>query len=59
LFGQWCIADTDLAMMLQRLVCTNEPLPGRLRAFAEREWQRPSVQSYATRARPPHRPAVT
>jgi glutathione S-transferase len=59
LFGDWCIADTDLAMMLQRLVRTNEPLPSRLRVFAEREWQRPSVQAYATRARPPHRPSVT
>jgi glutathione S-transferase len=46
-------------MMLQRLVCTNEPIPGRLRTFAEREWQRPSVQAYATHQRPPHQPAVT
>ncbi|HXJ22895.1 MAG TPA: glutathione transferase [Polyangia bacterium] len=59
LFGTWCIADTDLAMMLQRLLCTDEPIPGRLRAFAEREWQRPSVQAYATRERPPHKSAVT
>jgi glutathione S-transferase len=59
LFGDWCIADTDLAMMLQRLVCTNEPIPGRLRTFAEREWQRPSVQAYAIHERPPHQRAVT
>ena len=59
LFGAWCIADTDLAMMLQRLVKTGEPLPARLRAFAEREWQRPSVQAYANASRPPHRPAPT
>jgi glutathione S-transferase len=59
LFGAWCIADTDLAMMLQRLVKTNEPLPTRLRIFAEREWQRPSVQAYVTASRPPHRPALT
>lgn len=57
LFGAWCIADTDLAMMLQRLVKTGEPLPDRLRAFAEREWRRPSVQAYANARRPPHRPA--
>ena len=57
LFGAWSIADTDLAMMLQRLVKTGEPLPDRLRAFAEREWQRPSVQAYANARRPPHRPA--
>jgi glutathione S-transferase len=59
LFGAWCIADTDLAMMLQRLVKTNEPVPGRLRTFAEREWRRPSVQAYVNVDRPPHRPALT
>jgi glutathione S-transferase len=60
LFGDWSIADTDLAMMLQRLVKTNEPLPPVLRAFAEREWQRPSVQAYVTAPRPPrHKPALT
>jgi glutathione S-transferase len=59
LFGAWSIADTDLAMMLQRLVKTNEPLPARLRTFAEREWQRPSVQAFVNVRRPPHRPALT
>jgi glutathione S-transferase len=59
LFGAWCIADTDLAMMLQRLVKTNEDLPAHLRAFAEREWQRPSVQAFVNQPRPPHRPAST
>src|SRR6185437_10812785 len=60
LFGAWSIADTDLAMMLQRLVKTNEPLPDRLRAFAEREWLRPSVQAYTNAPRPAqHRPAAT
>jgi glutathione S-transferase len=59
LFGAWCIADTDLALMLQRLVKTNEPLPARLRAFAEREWQRPSLQAFVSMPRPPHRPAQT
>src|SRR5450755_1301201 len=59
LFGDWCIADTDLAMMLQRLVKTHQPLPARLRAFAEREWQRPSVQAYVSASRPPHRAALT
>lgn len=59
LFGAWCIADTDLAMMLQRLVKTNERLPVPLRAFAEREWQRPSVQAFVNADRPPHRAALT
>ena len=59
LFGAWCIADTDLAMMLQRLVKTNQPLPAALRVFAEREWQRPSVQAFVNASRPPFRPALT
>jgi glutathione S-transferase len=59
LFGAWCIADTDLAMMLQRLLCTNEAVPGRLRAYAEREWQRPAVQGFVTHERPAHRSAQT
>ncbi len=59
LFGEWCVADTDLAMMLQRLISTNEALPGRLRAFAEREWQRPSVQAYAKHERPLYRKSLT
>ncbi len=58
LFGAWSIADTDLAMMLQRLVKTDHPLPEPLRAFAQREWQRPSVAAFVSAARPPHRPAV-
>lgn len=60
LFGAWCIADTDLAMMLQRLVKSGKPLPEFLRAFAEREWQRPSVQAYIAARRPgAHRSAQT
>jgi len=52
MFGAWCIADSDLAMMLQRLVKTREPLPSQLRAYAEREWQRPSVQAFVNVVRP-------
>ena len=55
LFGAWCIADTDLAMMLQRLVKTNVPLPARLIAFAKREWQRASVEAFVNTPRPSHR----
>jgi glutathione S-transferase len=59
LFGDWSIADTDLAMMLQRVVKTDDSLPARLRTFAEREWQRPSVRAFLDKPRPPHRPART
>jgi glutathione S-transferase len=52
LFGHWSIADTDLAMMLQRLVNSNDDVPPLLRAYTERQWQRPSVQAWVQRARP-------
>ena len=44
LFGEWCIADTDLAMMLNRLVINGDDVPAPLAAYARRQWQRPSVR---------------
>jgi glutathione S-transferase len=53
LFGDWSVADTDLAMMIWRLSRTGYPLPAKLTAFADAEWERPSVQEFATKQRPP------
>ncbi|MHB8475736.1 MAG: glutathione transferase [Steroidobacteraceae bacterium] len=53
LFGAWSIADVDLAMMLQRLVAHGDPVPQRLRDYANHQWQRPSVQLWINRKRPP------
>ena len=58
LFGAWCVADTDLAMMLQRLIKTSSDVPAKLRAFAEAEWQRPAVQEFVAQERPPYAPSV-
>jgi glutathione S-transferase len=44
LFGNWCIADTDLAMMLNRLAINGDAVPGKLADYAQRQWERPSVQ---------------
>lgn len=52
LFGSWCVADTDLAMMLWRLWKTGYALPETLRAFAEAEWQRESVREFVAMERP-------
>ncbi|WP_186353037.1 glutathione transferase [Pseudomonas gessardii] len=52
LFGQWSIADLDLAVMLNRLILNGDPLPARLVAYARRQWQRPSVQAWVNQARP-------
>jgi glutathione S-transferase len=55
LFGAWCIADTDLAMMLQRLVRTGHDVPARIRAYAEAQWERPSVKEFREHDRPAFR----
>ncbi len=52
LFGQWCIADTDLALMLNRLVLNGDPVPERLAEYARRQWQRDSVQKWVRQPRP-------
>jgi glutathione S-transferase len=59
LFGSWCIADTELAMMLQRLVKCGDDVPGRLREFAETQWQRPAVKEFCGQKRPPFRASQT
>jgi glutathione S-transferase len=53
LFGEWCIADTDLALMLNRLVLNGDPVPPRLEEYATRQWQRASVQQWVQLTRPP------
>jgi len=54
LFGEWCIADTDLALMLNRLVLNGDPVPEQLAVYARHQWQRPSVQLWVNRERPRH-----
>lgn len=51
--SEWCIADVDLALMLNRLVLNGDPVPDDLAAYASRQWQRPSVQAWISQARPP------
>lgn len=46
LFGAWSIADTDLAMMLQRLVASGDEVPAKLKDYAQAQWQRASVQQW-------------
>jgi glutathione S-transferase len=53
LFDAWSIADSDLAFMLQRLLRNDEPVPERIREYAERQWQRPSVREWVERKRIP------
>jgi glutathione S-transferase len=53
LCGQWSLADVDLALMLNRLALHGDPLPARLNDYASRQWQRPTVQKWVRRERPP------
>lgn len=46
LFGEWCIADTDLALMLNRLVLNGDDVPEALVDYATFQWQRASVQRF-------------
>lgn len=53
LFGQWSIADVDLALMLNRLVLSGDDVPPPLARYAKLQWQRPSVQLWVQQKRPP------
>lgn len=46
LFSQWCIADTDLALMLNRLIMNGDDVPEKLVDYANTQWQRASVQQW-------------
>lgn len=46
LFGEWCIADADLALMINRLVMHGDEVPELLANYATFQWQRSSVQRY-------------
>lgn len=46
LFNDWCIADTDLSMMLMRLVKNGDMVPDQLKKYALYQWERASVQKW-------------
>lgn len=52
LFETWCIADMDLALMLNRLVLNGDAVPGRLADYAKKQWERASVQAWVNLPRP-------
>ena len=51
LFDSFSIADLDLAIMLQRLIASGDPVPPKLQAFVAAQWQRPSVRAFVERPR--------
>jgi glutathione S-transferase len=52
LFGDWSIADVDLALMLNRLIMNGDQVPPPLVGYAKAQWERPSVQGWVRRQRP-------
>jgi glutathione S-transferase len=53
LFGGWSIADVDLALMLHRLIMNGDEVPLPLVRYARAQWERPSIQRWVGRERPP------
>ncbi len=51
MFGDFCIADADLALALMRLVANRDPVPPALAAYAAGVWARPSAQVFVQHAR--------
>jgi len=54
LFGDWCIADTDLAFMISRLVLNDDEVPERIRRYAHTQMQRPFVKEFFDHKRIPY-----
>ncbi|WP_236191101.1 glutathione transferase [Pseudomonas paraglycinae] len=52
LFGEWSIADVDLALMLNRLILNGDTVPAQLEDYTQRQWQRPTVQDWIKLERP-------
>lgn len=51
LFKDWCLADTDFGFFLMRLVLNGDDVPAKIRAYAEAQWQRPSVREWVDHKR--------
>lgn len=46
MFGSWCIADTDLALALMRLIANQDPIDRRLVNYALAQFDRKSVRRF-------------
>jgi len=46
LFGQWSVADADLALALMRLVASSDPVPQRVSDYAMAQWGRSSIRKF-------------
>ena len=51
MFDEWSLADSDLALMLQRLLHSGDAVPPRVADYAQAQWQRPAVQAWLALSR--------
>ena len=49
----WCIADTDLALMINRLALHGDDVPPALAGYAARQWRHPAIQRWLALERSP------
>jgi glutathione S-transferase len=52
-FDAWSIVDAELTFLLHRLIRSGEAVPDAIRAYAEAQWKRDTVQAYVGLSRPP------
>lgn len=52
IFASWSIADTDLALMLNRLIFNGDLVPEGLQKYAEFQWQHPAIREWMELKRP-------
>ena len=52
IFPTFTIVDADLSLMLHRLIAGGDPVPERIRTYAEAVWNRPSVRKFVDHPRP-------
>jgi glutathione S-transferase len=53
MFGEWCIADADLALALMRLVASSDPVPREVADYTAAQWARASVRKFLGHAAAP------
>ncbi len=51
LFGAWSIADTDLTVMLMRIINSGGKVPARIEAYAKKQWAHPAVKEWCAMPR--------
>ena len=48
----WSIVDSGLAFLLHRLILNADPVPRDVRAWAQAQWERPTVRAFREITRP-------